>query len=396
MDSSFSAEQESLRRELAAYMAGLMTPALRAEIARPFGTEGGGPVWRAALRQMGKDGWIGLGWPTGWGGRGFGPVEQYIFIEEVTRSGFPFPYLTPESVGPAIAEFATPEIRERILPGILGGELVMAIGYSEPQAGTDLAALGTRAERDGDDYVINGQKVYTSLAHFADYVFLAVRTGDPATHPRHKGISILLVPTDSPGFSRTPIYTAAEGETNTTFYDNVRVPSSHLVGAENQGWQVITSQLNRERLTLMNPGTANLMYAQVLAYATEQQDASGQRLIDTPWVQSALARVHASLRALQLACRQQAWGIAQQTISPAEASAVKVYGYECFLQCYRLMQEVLGPDGLVKRGYPGNVLDGQLEHIYRAVPVYGFGGGTNEIQRDLIAQFGLGLARARR
>ena len=159
---------------------------------------------------------------------------------------------------------------------------------------------------------------------------------------------------------------------------------------------MITSQLNRERLTLMNPGTANLMYAQVLAYATEQQDASGQRLIDTPWVQSALARVHASLRALQLACRQQAWGIAQQTISPAEASAVKVYGYECFLQCYRLMQEVLGPDGVVKRGYPGSVLDGQLEHIYRAVPVYGFGGGTNEIQRDLIAQFGLGLARARR
>lgn len=229
----------------------------------------------------------------------------------------------------------------------------MAIGYSEPQAGTDLAALNTRAVRDGDAYVINGQKIHTSLAHVADYVFLAMRTGDPATDPRHMGTSVLLVPTDSPGFSRTPIYTVPEGETNTTFYDNVRVPASHMVGVENQGWQVITSQLNREHLTLMNPGTANLMYVQVLTHVAQTRDGNGELLINLPWVQSALARVHASLRALQLACRQQAWSIAQQTIGPAEASAVRVYGDECFLQRYRLMQEVLDPDGLVKRGYPG-------------------------------------------
>lgn len=396
MDTAFSPAQEALRRELAAYMAKLMTPALRAELAQPFGTEGGGPLWRAGLRQMGRDGWIGLGWPTAWGGRGHGPVEQYIFIEEVTRSGFPFPYLTPESVGPAIAEFATPEIRERLLPGILGGELVMAIGYTEPHAGTDLASLRTRAWREGDEYVISGQKVYTSLAHIADYVFLAVRTGDPETLPRHKGISILLVPTGSPGFSRTPIYTVSEGETNTTYYDNVRVPASHLVGRENGGWAVITSQLNRERLTLMNPGTASLMYAQVLEHVQTAKGEDGRTLIEQHWVQAALARCYAALRALQLGCRKQAWGIEQGTLGPAEASAIKVYGYECFLQCYRLLLEVLGPDGLIRRGHPGTLLDGQLEIIYRAVPVYGFGGGANEVQRDLIAQFGLGLARARR
>lgn len=189
MDTSFTPAQDALRRELADYMSALMTPQLRSELALPYGTEGGGPLWRAALRQMGRDGWIGLGWPTQWGGRGFGPIEQYIFIEEVTRSGFPFPYLTPESVGPAIAEFASDEVKRKVLPGILGGGLVMAIGYTEPQAGTDLAALRTRAVREGDHYVISGQKVFTSLAHLADYVFLAVRTGDPATHPRHKGIS---------------------------------------------------------------------------------------------------------------------------------------------------------------------------------------------------------------
>lgn len=394
MDTAFTTEQEALRRELAAYMAELMTPELRAELR--LSTEGGGPLWRAALRRMGRDGWIGLGWPTEWGGRGHGPVEQYIFIEEVTRSGFPFPYLTPESVGPAIAEFATGELRSKVLPGILGGELVMAIGYTEPQSGTDLASLKTRAQRVGDEYVINGQKVFTSLAHLADYVFLAVRTGDPETLPRHKGISILLVPTDSPGFSFTPIHTVAEGETNATYYDNVRVPASHLVGRENQGWQVITSQLNRERLTLMNPGTANLLYAQLLAHVQEQRDETGRRLVELPWVQGALGRIYASLRTLQLACRRQAWAIANGSIGPADASAVKVYGYECFLQCYRLMMEIAGPDAILRRDSAGAPLDGLLELIYRAVPVYGFGGGANEVQRDLIAQFGLGLQRARR
>jgi hypothetical protein len=396
MDTAFTPAQEALRRELADYMAALMTPELKAELARPFGAEGGGPLWRAALRQMGRDGWIGLGWPKEWGGRGYGPVEQYIFIEEVTRSGYSFPYLTPESVGPAIAEFASEEVKRKVLPGILGGELVMAIGYTESQAGTDLAALKTRAVRDGDHYVISGQKVFTSLAHLADYVFLAVRTGDPQTHPRHKGISILLVPTDSAGFSFTPIRTVAEGETNATYYDNVRVPLSHLVGEENKGWQVITSQLNRERLTLMNPGTANLLYTQVLEHVQNHRDETGRRLIDVPWVQGAMGRVYASLRVLQLACRKQAWAIGQGTLSPAEASAVKVYGYECFLQCYRLMMEVLGPDAVLRRGSAGALLDGFQELLYRAVPVYGFGGGANEIQRDLIAQFGLGLQRAKR
>jgi alkylation response protein AidB-like acyl-CoA dehydrogenase len=214
--------------------------------------------------------------------------------------------------------------------------------------------------------------------------------------PRHKGISILLVPIDSAGFSRTPIRTVADGETNATYYDNVRVPASHLVGKENEGWRVITSQLNRERLTLMNPGTASLLYTQVLEHVQTQRDAEGRALIELPWVQAAMGRIYAALRALHIACRKQAWAIGQGTLSPAEASAVKVYGYECFLQCYRLMMEVIGPDALLRRGSAGALLDGLPEQIYRAVPVYGFGGGANEIQRDLIAQFGLGLQRARR
>ena len=396
MDIEFSPAQGQLRDEFRSYMRELMTPALRAELQQPLATEGGGPLWRRAMRQMGSDGWIGLGWPTEWGGRGYGPIEQYIFIEEVTRAGLPFPYLTTESIGPAIAEFASDEIREQLLPRILAGETVVAIGYSEPNAGTDMAALRTTAVREGDEYVINGQKVYTSLAHFADYVFLAVRTGDPETLPRHKGISILLVPTNAPGFSCTPIYTVGDGETNTTWYDSVRVPVANLIGGENRGWQVVTSQLNRERLTLMNPGTANLLYQETLEHARTTVTADGRRLLDQPRVQRAFASVYSQLRVLQLACRKQAWAIANGRLETADASAIKVSGYEIFLSCYRSLLEILGPDGILKRGSSGAPLHGQLELIYRSVPVYGFAGGTNEIQRDLVAQFGLGLPRAKR
>ncbi len=396
MDFEFTAQQCALRDEFRDYMRGIMTPELTAELAQPLANEGGGPLWREAMRQMGRDGWIGLGWPREWGGRGYGPIEQYIFIEEVTRAGLPFPYLTTESVGPAIAEFANDEVREAVLPGILRGEIVVSIGYSEAHAGTDMAALRTQAVREGDEYVINGQKVYTSLAHFADYVFLAVRTGDPETQPRHKGISILLVPTSAAGFSNTPIYTIGGGETNTTYYDNVRVPASYRVGDENRGWQVITSQLNRERLTLMNPGTANLMFQQTVAHARDTLAADGHPLLQQPRVQRALAHTYAQLRVLQLACRKQAWAIANGTLDTADASAIKVYGYEAFLSAYREMLAVLGPDGVLRRGSPGALLQGQLEVIYRSVPVYGFAGGTNEIQRDLIAQFGLRLPRAKR
>jgi len=394
LDTEFSVEQRALRDEFRAYMRAIMTDELKAELL--LSTEGGGPLWRQAMRQMGRDGWIGLGWPKEWGGRGYGPIEQYIFIEEVTRAGLPFPYLTTESIGPAIAEFGSERLKQEILPGILAGEIVVGIGYSEPHAGTDMAALKTKAVREGDTFVISGQKVYTSLAHFADYIFIAVRTGDPETMPRHKGISILMMPTSAEGFSHTPIHTVADGETNTTYYDNVRVPADHLIGPENGGWGVVVSQLNRERLTLMNPGTANLMYQNVLEHAQNTVDAAGIRLIDQPRVKRTLASIYTQLRALQLACRKQAWALHNNALDVADASSIKVYGYEAFLECYRAMLEVLGPHGSMKRGSHGALIQGQLELIYRAVPVYGFAGGTNEIQRDLISQFGLGLPRAKR
>ena len=182
---------------------------------------------------MGADGWLGVGWPKEWGGQGRTAIEQLIWFEEARRAGAPLPFVTLNTVGPALIARGSEAQKRRFLPAILRGEIHFAIGYSEPDAGTDLASLKTRAVRDGDDYVVNGTKIFTSGADAADYVWLACRT-DPAA-PKHKGISILIVDTKLPGFSATPIHTLGGGHTNMTYYENVRVPAEHARGRDPRG-----------------------------------------------------------------------------------------------------------------------------------------------------------------
>ena len=189
-----SPEQQQLRAELRQYYRELLTDEVRAGLAE--GGEGG-EAWSQVVRQIGKDGWLGIGWPKEFGGQGRPATDQFIFFDETRRAGAPFPFVTINTVGPTIMRFGTDEQKSFFLPQILAGELNFAIGYTEPEAGTDLASLRTRAVRDGDEYVVNGAKIFTSGADQADYVWLAVRT-DPDV-PKHKGISILCVPTTSPG-----------------------------------------------------------------------------------------------------------------------------------------------------------------------------------------------------
>ena len=391
----FTPDQAALRDELRAYFDGLMTDDLRAECARDMG-EGGGPLWKAALQQMGRDGWIGVGWPVAQGGRGLSPIEQFIFIEEVMRAGYPFPFLTTESVGPMLAEHGNDWQRDELVPQILRGELLIAIGYSEPGAGTDLASLKTRAVRQGDEWVINGQKMWTSLAHFCDYTWLAART-DPDAPKKHKGISIFLVPNDDPGWSCTPVHTLGDVRTNATFYDNIRLPDRHLVGELHGGWKLITSQLNRERLSLVNVGPTSVLFNRVVDWAGTVELPGEGRLLDQPWVQLNLARVRAGIEALKLICYKQAWAMTEGTLDMADASAAKVYGSEFFIEVYRQLGEILGQASLVKGDSAvGSVLGGQLERLYRTASIITFGGGTNEIQRDIISAAGLWMPRASR
>jgi len=254
-----------------------------------------------------------------------------------------------------------------------------------------LASLKTRAVRDGDDWVINGQKLWTSLADFADYIWLAART-DPDAE-KHAGLSIFIVDTKAPGFSCTPINTIGSVRTNATYYDNVRVPSSALVGAEGLGWTLIVNQLNHERVSLVAAGTIERFFRETVEWAAKTRLPDGRRVLDQPWVQLDLGRVEAKIEVLKLLNWRQAWNMTNGSFNYAEASTVKVYGTELYIEVYQLLLEVVGQAGYLKRGTPGHVLRGKLERMYRSMLILTFGGGTNEIQRDIIAVAGLGMPR---
>jgi 3-oxocholest-4-en-26-oyl-CoA dehydrogenase alpha subunit len=397
MHLTYTPEQERLSRELRAYFAGLMTADVRAALASADGEFGNGEAYRRLVRQLGHDGWLALAWPTEYGGRGGTMLDQLIFTDEAAIAGVPVPFLTINTVGPTIMRFGTAGQKARYLPRIAAGEIHFSIGYSEPEAGTDLASLRTRAERetgdDGDCYVINGQKMWTSLIQYADYVWLACRT-DPEA-PRHKGLSILIVPTDAPGFSWTPVRTVAGTTTSASYYSDVRVPASALVGAENQGWPLITNQLNHERVALTSAAPVRRALREVTDWARATKLASGQRVIDAEWVQLNLARVHAKSEFLKLVN----WRIAAEAgpgLGPAAASATKVFGTEFATEAYRLLLEVLGANALVRDGSAGAILSGRIERMQRSSLILTFGGGTNEVQRDLIAAAALGLPVGRR
>ena len=382
---ALTSEQRTLAAQLRAYFASLVT-----EIE---GDPSGESTYTRYIRRMGGDGWLGLGWPEEYGGHARGPIDQMIFVEESHWAGVPLPLLTLNSVGPTLMALGTAEQKRRFLPAILRGEMHFAIGYTEPTAGTDLAALQTRAVRDGDEYVIDGQKLFTSAIEHADFVWLAVRT-DPAA-PKHKGLSVVLVPTDVAGFHYQPLRTMAGEFTSATFYDKVRVSVENLVGEENHGWKLITNQLNHERVAICPvSGVLRSLY-EVRAWAWNTRLTDGRRVVDQEWVQVTLARLFARAEFLKLMNWKVAWA-AGTGLSPADASATKVFGTEFALEAYRLMMEIVGAQAYLESDSPGSVLAGHLERQYRSQVIFTFGGGTNEIQRDLIAMVGLGMPRAPR
>jgi alkylation response protein AidB-like acyl-CoA dehydrogenase len=391
MEIGYTEEHEALRNRLREYYANLLTPEVEAQLADSHGI---GPDMRRVVKQMAEDGWLGIGWPKEYGGQGLGPIEQYIFFDESMRAGAPVPMLTINTVGPTIMDFGTQEQKDFFLPKILAGEIHFCIGYTEPESGTDLASLQTRAVRDGDEYVINGQKIYTSLAGGADYIWLATRT-DPDV-AKHKGISMFIVPMDTPGIKVVPMHLLGDHNINYTFYEDVRVPAGNLVGGENQGWSLITNQLNHERVTLCSSGIIERALDDVRSWAQNTKLADGRRVIDQEWVQVHLARVYARLEFLKLINWKVAWTATQGHLDVADASTTKVFGTEFYMEAFRLMMEVVGQAGYLVRDSPDAVLAGRLEMYARSLVILTFGGGTNEIQRDLIAIFGLGLPRSLR
>lgn len=386
-------EHERLRLELRSYFNDLVTPEIRTALSAATGEFGDVGVYKSVMRRLGSDGWLGIGWPEEYGGQNRSMIEQLIFSDEAAIAGVPIPHLTLNTVGPTIMRFGTTAQKQEFLPAILRGEMHFSIGYSEPGAGTDLANLKTRARREGDEFVISGQKMWTSLIQYADYVWLACRT-DPDL-PRHKGLSIVLVPTGSPGFSYTPVRTVAGVDTSATYYEDVRVPVANLVGELNGGWPLMTNQLNHERVALTSAAPLVHAVGEVRRWAQETKQPDGSRVIDAEWVQVLLGRAHARVEVLSL----MNWKIASsagEDLSPADASATKVYGSELATEVYRSLMEIVGPNAIVRADSPAAALAGRLERYHRTSLVMTFGGGTNEIQRDIIGMVGLGLPAAKR
>lgn len=379
--------QYALRERLRAYLAKVLTPQDRVVLQR----DRHGPIYRDLIARLGRDGWLGLGFPTRYGGQGAGPVEQQIFVNEAARADVPLPAVTLQTVAPTLLVYGTEEQKEFFLPRILAGQLHFAIGYTEPEAGTDLAGLRTRAVRTGDEYVVNGQKTFTTGGHDADYVWLACRTDPDA--PKHRGLSILIVDTRDPGYSWTPIITCdGAHHVNATYYSDVRVPVGMRVGAENAGWRLLTTQLNHERVMLGPAGRLEAFYQRVADWAGARTGPDGGALLDRPDVRRALARTYAALRVNELLNWQV---VTAEEAGAADASATKVFSSERLLRLGQELEEVVG-----RYGDPGDEATGELvswlDIQAKRNLVLTFGGGVNEIQRELIATAGLGLPRVPR
>ena len=384
MDFAYPQDVLDFRREFGRYLDSVVTDELLREVSTS-GAETTGPLTKAFWRRLGEDGYFGLGWPVEYGGGGKSVLYLHAFNYVMMYRRLPVPIVTLNTVAPALMRVGSEPQKQEYLPRILRGEIEFAIGYSEPGAGTDLASLETRAVRDGDTYVVNGQKVFTSGAHHSDFVWLAVRT-DPEA-PKHRGISLLIVPLDSEGVEVRPFPTMGGYRTNITFYDNVRVPISALVGEENRGWVYITTQLDFERVAISPIPGIERVFDAMCGLFREDGHVAGE------WTRAAFARWAADINALKVMDLKMASMIDNGEVPYYEASLLKVLSTEFQTRFYNEALQALGSSGLVKRGSPGEVLNGDIERSLKSSLVLLFGGGSNDVQRDIIATHGLGLAR---
>ncbi len=341
---------------------------------------------RVFLEKVGARGWLGLTWSPEYGGRGWGAEYQNVLHQELEYAGLPTASIESAMVGPTLARHGSEELKRRFLPAIASGALSVALGYSEPEAGSDLANLSLCARRDGDDYVLDGQKMWTSAAHFAHVIWLAARTDPDA--PKHRGISILVVDANSPGITVSAIETMHDHRTNVVYFEGVRVPRNRLVGEENAGWKYLLEALDLERLTAFPVGNLRRDLDELTAWVRDTP------LVGDPVVMRMLAEeaiaVEASLGHLDEAIEMLVAGE-----SPARpATMLKVAVTECRQNLANRVLDLCGPRGALSRDDPRAVLAGRFENAWRGEIVTTIAGGANEIQRDLIARRHLGLPRA--
>ena len=386
---AYTPEQVAWRDEVRAFVRRHVTPALAAEM-RQAGNEGDGPLARGFHQRLFEKGWWGIGWPKEFGGLGKSAIDQFIFVEEMETAGAPAMQLTIRSVAPTILRAGSEEQKARWLPPILRGELEFAVAYSEPDAGTDLAALKTRAVLDGDHWVINGQKMWNTGAHTSTHNWVAVRTEPEA--PKHRGISMMIVPMDAPGITVQPLWTWSGIRTNAVFLEDVRVPKDHLVGERGMGFYYAMMALDFERIMIGSVGLLLRLLGELKDFVRRTK-REGAPLGSVPWVRRALADLEMRVEVGRQIGLLNAWLTDQGVVPTKEGSIAKVYVSELNAHLASVGMEIIGLAGQLAPDDPAAPLHGRLQWLYTTAPLQRFGGGTNEIQRCIIAQRGLGLPR---
>ncbi len=390
MEFKFTEEDDAFRVELRAFM--------KAELPDPWEGAGRYPEeddWdlNVAVRQkMAEKGWLTMHWPEEYGGQNASPVKSAIFNEEIAYMRAPGrDIFGVRMLGPTLMIHGTEEQKKTHLTPVARGEVQWCQGYSEPESGSDLASLSTRAVRDGDDLVINGAKVWTTMAHHADWIMLLTRTDPDA--PKHRGISFVLVDMKTPGVSVRPIINMAGGhEFNQVTFDNVRVPRANVVGEEDRGWYVAVTLLDFERSGIDYSASARRILDDTREFAMETK-RNGQPLMEIPWVRTLMADRYIECEVARLMAYNVAYMQSQDLIPTKEASMSKVFGSETVQRVTEASLDILGMYGTLSREEKWAPLKGRVQEHWMNAFAGTIAAGTSEIQRNIIAGRGLGLPR---
>ena len=390
MEYRFTPEDDHFRDELQRF--------IRAEL--PADWEGGGRWpeeydWDFTMHlrsRLAEHGWLTMHWPEEYGGQDASPVRSAIYNEELAYLRAPGrDIFGVRMLGPTLMIHGTEEQKRTHLPPIARGEIQWCQGYSEPESGSDLASLSTRAVRDGDEYVINGAKIWTTLAHRSDWIMCLARTDPDA--PRHRGISFILVDMKTPGVEVRPVVNMTGGhEFNQVIFDNARVPSSNVVGEENRGWYVAVTLLDFERSGIDYSAIARRLLDDTREYAG-QVSRNGTQVTQQPWVRNLLADRYVECEVARLMAYNVAWMQGEGLVPNKEASMSKAFGSETLHRSANSVLEVAGLDGALRRGEKRAPLNGRLPENWMISFSHKIAGGTSEVQRGIVAGRGLGLPR---
>jgi len=392
MDFELAPDQQQFQEEIYSYLRKRISPELEAEL--DIRSDGDGPLFRQFLLQLGADGWMGIGWPQEYGGQARSPIEQYIFLDAALGYyRLPIPSLALMTVGPTIMKVGTEKQKKRFLPLILKGELIVSIGYTEPEAGTDLFSLKATAVKDGDDYIINGQKIFTSFGHYADYFWVAART-NPQAEKKHRGISIFMVDAKSPGVTIEPMWVMGDYRVDQEFFDNVRVSKDCLIGEENEAAKYMVLQLGHERVSMV-PHSMVRRWIEDTAQWAKSNRLNGAPVFEQPWVRNKLAEMTVEMEVLKLLNYRVAWLLGQGMDTHVESAMIKVFGTELYQRTLRGCLEILGLFGQLWMGSKWAPMRGWIARLNELQLQTTFAGGTNEVMKDIVANVGLGLIKSR-